>query len=125
MVLQILVENTESTTLRLALEGKLDALTATDLDRSIQNTLTPNIKTLILDLENLNFISSAGLRVFAKLRKTIKSRDGELLFTNLTPQVKKVFDIVKAVPLAEVFMNTEELDEYLAVIQKNVDKNNN
>jgi anti-anti-sigma factor len=121
MVLQIFPENPNSSTLRLALDGQLDALTATDLDKSIQITLTPDIETIILDLQNLSFISSAGLRIFAKIRKIIKSRDGRVLFINPTPQVKKVFDIVKVVPLSEVFVNTTELDEYLARIQASVD----
>lgn len=121
MALQILFENPNPSTLRLALDGQLDTLTATDLDKSIKNSLTDEIKTIILDLQNLSFISSAGLRIFAKARKILKSRNGELLFINLTPQVKKVFDIVKVVPLSEVFLNTTELDEYLARMQANVE----
>ena len=122
MALQVLVENTNSNTLSLALDGQLDSLTAPDLDKSVQTSLTDNIKTLIFDLQNLSFISSAGLRVFAKTRKILKSKEGDVLFVNITPQVKKVFDIVKAVPLSEVFANVEELDKYLAVMQSNVDE---
>ena len=103
------------------MDGQLDSLTAPDLDKSIQTNLTENIKTLIFDLQNLSFISSAGLRVFAKTRKILKSREGDVFFINITPQVKKVFDIVKAVPLSEVFANVEELDKYLAVMQSNID----
>ena len=121
MALQVVVENTNSNTLSLALDGQLDSLTAPDLDKSIQTNLTENIKTLIFDLQNLSFISSAGLRVFAKTRKILKSREGDVFFINITPQVKKVFDIVKAVPLSEVFANVEELDKYLAVMQSNID----
>ena len=122
MALQVLVENTNSNTLSLALDGQLDSLTAPDLDKSVQTSLTDNIKTLIFDLQNLSFISSAGLRVFAKTRKILKSKEGDVLFVNITPQVKKVFDIVKAVPLSEVFANVEELYKYLAVMQSNVDE---
>jgi anti-sigma B factor antagonist len=124
MALQVLVKNTNSNTLSLALDGQLDSLTAPDLDKSIQTSLTQNIKTLIFDLQSLSFISSAGLRVFAKTRKTLKSREGDVFFVNITPQVKKVFDIVKAVPISEVFANVEELDKYLAVMQSNVDEEN-
>lgn len=124
MALQVLVKNTNSNTLSLALDGQLDSLTAPDLDKSIQTSLTQNIKTLIFDLQSLSFISSAGLRVFAKTRKTLKSREGDVFFINITPQVKKVFDIVKAVPISEVFANVEELDKYLAVMQSNVDEEN-
>jgi hypothetical protein len=39
---------------------------------------------------------------------------------NLSPQVQKVFDIVKAVPYAEIFRSEEELDAYLASMQRQV-----
>ncbi len=121
MTLEILFENTNLNSLSIALDGQLDTITANDLDKSIQTSLTANTKTLIFNLQNLNFLSSAGLRVFAKARKTMKSRDGNVFFTNLTPQIKKVFDIVKAVPLSEVFVNEEELDAYLTVMQSKED----
>jgi len=124
MPLQILAKNTDSGTLNLALDGQLDTLTATDLDKSLQNTLTAEIKTLILDLQSLTFVSSAGLRIFAKARKIMKSREGRIYFTNPTPQVQKVFDIVKAVPLSDVFVSTEELDAYLTVMQTTIDEEN-
>lgn len=122
MALQISVNDTKPSTLSVSLDGQLDSLTAPDLDKSIQTSLTQNIKTLVFDLQNLNFIASAGLRVFAKTRKALKSRGGDVFFINITPQVKKVFDIVKAVPLSEVFANVEELDKYLAVMQSKLDE---
>ena len=39
---------------------------------------------------------------------------------NLQPQIRKVFDIVSALPTMQVFKNIEELDEYLDVMQKKV-----
>jgi len=120
MALQILVENINPSTLSLELDGQLDSLTANDLDQSIQTNLTQNVQTLIFDLQKLSFVSSAGLRIFAKSRKALKSREGKVYFTNLTPQVKRVFDIVKAVPISEVFASAEELDAYLTVMQSEV-----
>jgi len=121
MALQILVDNTSPNTLSVALDGQLDTLTANDLDQSIQTNLQQDTQTLIFDLQNLSFVSSAGLRIFAKARKTLKLRDGKVFFINLTPQVKKVFDIVKAVPISEVFASIEELDAYLTVMQSEVE----
>ncbi|MDX2256206.1 MAG: STAS domain-containing protein [Pseudanabaenaceae cyanobacterium bins.39] len=125
MALEILVETTNLSSLTLALVGQLDTLTANDLDKSIQANVTANTKTLIFDLQSLSFVSSAGLRVFAKARKAIKSNEGNVFFRNLTPQVKKVFDIVKAVPISEVFVNADELDAYLTVMQSQVETEDN
>lgn len=118
MTLQIQTEFLEPTTLSLSLDGKLDTLTAPKLEDFISKNLNQEIKTIVMDLQKLSFVSSAGLRVFAKIRKTMKSKKGEICFVNLSPQVKKVFDIVKAVPISEVFQSTEELDNYLKMIQE-------
>ncbi|AFY74704.1 anti-anti-sigma factor [Synechococcus sp. PCC 7502] len=118
MALQIHTASADPQTVCLTLNGELDTITSPDLDKAVQSHLAcPEVKILILDLQKLSYVSSAGLRIFAKTRKAVKSRGGKLFFTNLSPQVKKVFDIVKAVPLSEVFVNTQELDAYLAVMQ--------
>jgi len=41
-----------------------------------------------------------------------------MVFMNLQPQIKKVFDILQAIPTLKVFASIEELDNYLDVMQK-------
>ncbi|UPG91235.1 STAS domain-containing protein [Luteibacter aegosomaticola] len=104
------------------LEGRLDANTFTDLDEALSD-ITPMVDnggTLVLDLSQLDYISSAGLRSLAQLRKKMNDRGGRTLLLNPQPQVKKVFDIVKAVPVKEVFASINELDQYLDHIQRTV-----
>ncbi|MGF6494329.1 anti-sigma B factor antagonist [Luteibacter sp. 621] len=108
------------------LEGRLDANTFTDLDDALRD-ITPmvdNNGTLVLDLSQLEYISSAGLRSLAQLRKQMHDRGGRTLLLNPQPQVKKVFDIVKAVPVKEVFASIAELDNYLDHIQRTVSGQN-
>lgn len=122
MTLKIHTKLIQLNTMYLILNGELDAITAPDLDQIIIK-LDHNIKNLVLDLESLNFVSSAGLRILAKGRKIMKARQGQICFINLSPQVKKVFNIVKAVPISDVFQNIEELDVYLMKMQ-NKNENN-
>ena len=84
----------------------------------MNDVLNDTIKLVVVDLGKLSYISSAGLRTFAKLRKAMVAREGKICFVNLSPQVQKVFDIVKAVPISELFRSTEELDAYLATMQQ-------
>jgi anti-anti-sigma factor len=104
----------------LSLEGELDAVTAPELEQFIATNLQETVTTLVLDLSKLSFISSAGLRIFAKTRKAVQARGGTVCFVNLSPQVEKVFEIVKAAPPSQVFRNHEELDIYLARMQQRV-----
>ncbi|MGF6711875.1 anti-sigma B factor antagonist [Luteibacter sp. W1I16] len=102
------------------LEGRLDAATFAAFDEAMRDItpLVDNGGTLVVDLSALEYISSAGLRSLAQLRKQMHDRDGRTLLLNPQPQVKKVFEIVKAVPVAEVFANVAELDQYLDHMQR-------
>lgn len=106
----------------LNLGGRLDAQTAPELDRFAEAALVDLAAhgTLVLDLAKLDYISSAGLRSCAKLRRTLAAEQGRLLVVNPQAQVGKVFDIVKAVPVNEVFASIAELDAYLDTIQKTI-----
>lgn len=102
------------------LEGRLDAATFAAFDEAMRDItpLVDNGGTLVIDLSALDYISSAGLRSLAQLRRQLHDRDGRTLLLNPQPQVKKVFEIVKAVPVAEVFANVGELDQYLDHMQR-------
>ncbi|WP_309382449.1 STAS domain-containing protein [Cerasicoccus frondis] len=102
------------------LNGELDSNSAPEFDQYVQDKFGPKIKAAALDLKDLSYISSAGLRSFAKLRREMTARGGQVVFANLSPQVEKVFDIVKAIPLREVFQSTEEMDAYLKNVQQGV-----
>jgi anti-sigma B factor antagonist len=104
----------------LHLQGRLDALTFGEFDKEAEKVLQQmeTGSTLVLDLSSLEYISSAGLRSVAKARKEMRARDGHTLLLNPQVQVRKVFDIVKAVPVKDIFQNVQELDEYLDRIQR-------
>lgn len=74
-----------------ALTGRLDSITAPALEAEI-SALLPSVRSLTLDMENLEYISSAGLRVILKAQKTFEKKDG-LKLANVSAQVKEVFDI--------------------------------
>ncbi len=108
-------QNTSAITIKLS--GSLDTATAPDLERQLAPILVKPIKDLVFDLLDLKFISSAGLRVFANARKSIKARGGQASFIHMQPQIQEVFEIMKALPGVAVFENAAELDRYLAARQ--------
>lgn len=84
-------KNMNGKCLELAIEGRLDTVTAPDLDAEL-NAAYENIDSLKIDLEKLEYISSAGLRVLLKAQKTMKNKGGMIL-RNLNDDVKEVMDI--------------------------------
>ena len=102
--------------------GRLDATSYREFDRALDGVLAevPRNGTLIVDLADLEYISSAGLRSLFRARKAMRANGGHALLVHAQPQVRKVFEIVKAVPVNEVFRSVEELDAYLADMQRKV-----
>jgi anti-sigma B factor antagonist len=100
--------------------GSLDSNTYTMLEDRLALIKKGNPRAIIFDLKGLTYISSAGVRVFVGLRKTMKMSGGTVAFANLQPQIRKVFDIIQALPSMNVFESVEELDKYLAEMQRKV-----
>jgi anti-sigma B factor antagonist len=104
------------------LAGSLDTATAPELERKLEPILAGPSKDLVFDLGELKFISSAGLRVFAMARKTLKSRGGQASFVHMQPQIQEVFEIIRSLPGVAVFKDTAEMDTYLAARQRAYDQ---
>jgi anti-anti-sigma factor len=105
----------------LALAGRLDTHTAPELDQELDRVLhAGDIQQLIFDLTELEYLSSAGIRCFVRARKFIEPRGGKVAIVNPQPGVRKVLDIVKAMPSTGIFGSIAELDEYLDAMQRQV-----
>jgi anti-anti-sigma factor len=83
----------EGSTLVLALTGKLDAVTAPEFEKKVNELLAAESCVLIVDCERLDYISSAGLRALLATAKRSKSRGGQVRCANVTGSVREVFDI--------------------------------
>jgi anti-anti-sigma factor len=104
---------------RVVLSGRLDTQTAPDLDGRLDPLLsTGSVTALLFDRGGLDYISSAGIRSLVKARKALESRGGGVAVARLQPAVRKVFDIVKALPSADIFADDAEFDAYLDRMQQ-------
>ena len=75
----------------LEVTGRLDTITAPALDKTINENLS-EIKSLTLDFKNLEYISSAGLRVILSAQKKIQSV-GSMKLINVCEEVMEVFEM--------------------------------
>jgi anti-sigma B factor antagonist len=81
----------DGSALVIALEGRLDTTTAPELEAELKTCLD-GITDLTLDLTNLDYISSAGLRVLLSAHKTMM-KQGQMKVTNASEIVKEVFEV--------------------------------
>ena len=100
--------------------GSLDSNTYTILEKKIDLILEGTPRVMVFDMENLNYISSMGVRVIVKTQKALKRHNGNMVLMHLQPQIKKVFEIINALPSQQVFKSTDELDHYLDRMQRKV-----
>lgn len=107
-------------TAKIAVDGKLDANTSADFEKTVEKILSGPVDFLILDLSNLTYISSLGIRALILTNKKLAERDGRLFCTNLQPQIAKVMEVIKQLPGLNVFGSDEEMDKYLTKIQNEV-----
>lgn len=81
----------DGSALVIALEGRLDTTTAPELEAELKTCLD-GITDLTLDLTDLDYISSAGLRVLLSAHKTMM-KQGQMKVTNASEIVREVFDV--------------------------------
>ncbi|MBU4377310.1 MAG: STAS domain-containing protein [Candidatus Omnitrophica bacterium] len=99
-------------------KGRIDSDTYTILDKKIKPILLSSTKLIILDMEYVDYISSAGLSVIFQAKKIVEGNNGSLIIVSLQPQIKKVFEVMKALPSQNIFRNMAEVDAYLDMVQK-------
>ena len=77
--------------LNIALEGRLDTMTAPDLEKELKESLA-DVKDLTIDMSKLEYISSAGLRTLLMAKKTLHNK-GNVVIVNANDIVKEVFEV--------------------------------
>jgi len=120
MSLDIVITPEASNGKRISITGSLDSNTAPELQLSIDTEISDSTDVTIIDFKGLDFLSSAGLRVIFKAKKMMDASGGKFLMVNLQPQIKKVFEIIKALDGMNVFKDQAEMDEYLTAMQDKV-----
>ena len=79
------------TALKIVLEGRLDTMTAPELERELNQDLG-TVENLTMDFSKLDYISSAGLRVLLSTHKAMSGKGG-MKITNVNEIVQEVFDV--------------------------------
>ncbi len=100
--------------------GSIDSDTHTILEKKVDSIVETSPTEIVFDMESVDYISSAGVRVVLKTKKVLKKNEGRVILMNLQPQIKKVFDIINALPSMTVFTSIRELDNYLDKMQRKV-----
>lgn len=77
----------------VAFEGRLDTMTSSEFEKNLTPYFSIQGIELILDCNDMQYISSAGLRVLLMAHKNITARGGRFIIRNLNKDVSSVFDM--------------------------------
>ncbi len=92
----------------VSVSGRVDSATAPDLQKSLQALLDSEHNQIVLDLKNVDYMSSAGLRVLVATQKAAKKNGGSLRLAQLSTRVKEVFDLAGLTPVFEIYPDVVE-----------------
>jgi anti-sigma B factor antagonist len=87
-----IAKNTNNSVLTLSLNGRLDTLAAPELEKELKVVTEEPIRELHLDLKELVYISSAGLRLLLRAQRFMNNRNGMKLY-HVNDDIKEIFDI--------------------------------
>jgi anti-sigma B factor antagonist len=92
----------------LSVKGFIDTNTAPEFDKSFQGVLGENKFKLVVDLKDVNYISSAGWGLFVGEIKRIRSQKGDLFLVAMSPEVEEAYDLLQFSTILKAFPTVEQ-----------------
>ncbi len=94
--------------------GCLDSVTSPELD-SYLNAKLDEHASVVVDMQEMDYVSSAGLRIFLLVAKKMKGKGGDFVFCTLQPNIYNVFEVSGFLSILSVYENRQQA---LSDIQK-------
>lgn len=102
------IETRRDGVLVLGLRGRLDSITSEDFEKKLLGSVRDGETRLILDFQELDYISSAGLRVLLKAAKELKVINGRMALCSLKDYIKEIFEMSGFVSFLPIHASLEE-----------------
>jgi len=99
-----IITNEDNGIISVMIKGRLDADTAPEAEKILENFLTRDHPRLLFDLSDQEYLSSADLRVILRTAQEIQRKSGKFIICSLNNYVKEVFEIIglqSHLPIAE------------------------
>ncbi|GIX43061.1 MAG: anti-sigma factor antagonist [Leptospiraceae bacterium] len=90
-------------------EGRLDVTRSTELEEEITKLIEEEgARNIIMNLENVEYMSSSGFRACIAILRKLKSLNGNFKISNVRPSVKRIFDVIELTSLFDIYETEEE-----------------
>lgn len=85
--------SSQETVERLLLKGRIDSITAREIETLFRDAIMAGKRLIVADMTDVNYVSSAGLRIFISFQKELKKAGGEICLFNAAAPVYSIFEI--------------------------------
>lgn len=92
----------------LEVTGRIDANSCGDLDSQLSNLIQQKARRILVDIAGVDYISSAGLRVFVANAKKLDQTGGKISLCSIQPHVREVFDMSGFSSIFDIYRSEEE-----------------
>ncbi|MEB3339034.1 MAG: STAS domain-containing protein [Leptolyngbyaceae bacterium] len=91
--------------------GNLDGMRSNQLRQEVIEVVEAGAKAILIDCQDVVFMDSSGLGNLVSLLKTVRSKNSELWFCSLIPQVKMIFELTRLDRVFKIYANQEEFEQ--------------
>jgi anti-sigma B factor antagonist len=113
IMLEIKTQMLENNVVLMTVSGAIDGSTASDLREAIVNTAAPGCK-MLLDMQHITFMSSAGLRVMLLLHRQLQQGDSRVVLVGMR---EPIYDAMEATGFLKYFQTAADVDTALDLLQ--------
>lgn len=92
----------------LSLKGRLDAYSSNQVEQSLNELIDKGEKKIVVNFNDVDYISSSGLRVMLAALKRLKKVQGDIKLASLKPYVEEVFEIAGFTQLFNIYASEED-----------------
>ncbi|MDP4856857.1 MAG: STAS domain-containing protein [Desulfobacterales bacterium] len=103
-----IIENQKEGISIFKLNGRLDSNTSPALEKKLVSAIENGTRNMVIDFENLDYISSAGLRIILKTTKDLKRTEGNIVLCAMQDYVREVFEIAGFDTFLPIFSTVDE-----------------
>ncbi|MBU1077551.1 MAG: STAS domain-containing protein [Spirochaetes bacterium] len=90
------------------LKGRLDVHYSSEVETQINKLISEGKKKLVISLNDVEYLSSSGLRIFIAISRTLKEVNGQLKLIKLNETARKIFKIVELIDMFDIYESEEE-----------------
>ncbi len=113
MTLEMRMQTSHRGSYVFVLKGQIEAGASQDLEDMCRDILKEHPKRLLLDMSDVDYIMSLGIRIIFDFSRRIHEDGGIFSMYGLKPNIARVFQMVRAIPLEKIFPTIEEADDYI------------